>query len=136
MIISITILPLVILSFISLVFGNDFIGLSIDQTTLEVEWDDLEPIAFDLDPLIGAIVLVSLIAVAVVLLGLRVLGSGLSDDSIRILCVALSYIGIWLFLSVLAMPLLLSIEIFGTLIYTALTIGYTIGVIEKMSGVA
>jgi len=33
------------------------------------------------------------------------------------------------------MPLLLSIELFGTLIYTALTIGYTIGVVEKMSGV-
>lgn len=79
--------------------------------------------------------MVSSIAVAVVLLGLRVLGSGLSDDSIRILCVALSYIGIWLFLSILAMPLLFSIEIFGVLMYTALTIGYTIGVIEKMSGV-
>ena len=135
MLISITILPLVILSFLSLVLGNEFVGLFIGQENLAVELTELDPISFSLDPLLGAIVLVSAVAVAVMLLGLRILGSGLSDDSIRILCVALSYIGIWMFLSVLAMPLLLSIELFGALIYTALTIGYTIGVVEKMSGV-
>jgi len=115
--------------------GNEFVGLFIGQEDLAVELSELDPISFSLDPLLGAIVLVSAVAVAVMLLGLRILGSGLSDDSIRILCVALSYIGIWMFLSVLAMPLLLSIELFGALIYTALTIGYTIGVVEKMSGV-
>jgi len=135
LLISITILPLVILSFLSLVLGNEFVGLFIGQENLAVELTELDPISFSLDPLLGAIVLVSAVAVAVMLLGLRILGSGLSDDSIRILCVALSYIGIWMFLSVLAMPLLLSIELFGTLIYTALTIGYAIGVVEKMSGV-
>jgi len=123
------------LSFLSLVLGNEFVGLFIGQENLAVELTELDPISFSLDPLLGAIVLVSAVAVAVMLLGLRILGSGLSDDSIRILCVALSYIGIWMFLSVLAMPLLLSIELFGALIYTALTIGYTIGVVEKMSGV-
>jgi len=123
------------LSFLSIVLGNEFVGLFIGQKDLAVGLSELDPISFSLDPLLGAIVLVSAVAVAVMLLGLRILGSGLSDDSIRILCVALSYIGIWMFLSVLAMPLLLSIELFGTLIYTALTIGYTIGVVEKMSGV-
>ena len=135
MLISICILPLVILSILSLVLGNEFIGLFIGQESLAVELTELTPISFNFDPLLGAIVLISIVAVGVVLLGLRILGSGLSDDSIRIVCVALCYIGIWMFLSVLAMPLLFSIELFGTLIYTALTIGYTIGVIEKMSGV-
>jgi len=135
MLIVISILPMIVLSLLSLVFGNDFVGIVLDEDSLEIEWDQLEAITLELDPLIGAIVMIAIIAVAVMILGLRVLASGLSDSSVRIMCVALSYVGIWFFLSVLAMPLMVSIEIFGFIIYISLTLLFTIGVIEKMSGV-
>jgi len=135
MLIGISILPLIVLSLLSLVFGNDFVGIVLDEESMEIEWSELEPITLELDPLIGAIVMIAVIAVAVMILGLRVLASGLSDSSVRIMGVAISYVGIWFFLSVLAMPLIIGIEIFGFVIYISLTLTYTIGVIEKMSGV-
>jgi len=116
MLIGISILPLIVLSLLSLVFGNDFVGIVLDEESMEIEWSELEPITLELDPLIGAIVMIAVIAVAVMILGLRVLASGLSDSSVRIMGVAISYVGIWFFLSVLAMPLIIGIEIFGFVI--------------------
>jgi len=80
-------------------------------------------------------VIIIAIAVGMAVIGFRVLGSGLSDPSVRVLITAVVYTGIWTMLSLLAIPLLYGIEIFGTLIYIALSLGYVIGVIEKISGV-
>lgn len=94
---------------------------------------DLE-LEFKIDELTGAIEIILLIAIGIALLGIRFLGSGLSDQSVRILTISAIYSGIWIMLSLLATPLLLSIEIFGLLMYIGLSIGYILGVIEKLSG--
>jgi len=145
-IISITILPLIVLSILSVVFGNEFIGIPTDRSAIvgyaifnatitEMELPEREPEILNIDPLTGAITIIVILATATALLGIKVLGSGLSDDSVRVLITTTVYVSIWTILSLLAIPLISSIEIFGSLLYVCLTIGYIIGVIEKISGV-
>ena len=131
--ISISLLPLIVLSFISIIFGNDFVQYTIEG---EVRGDYLiiEQTYFNIDLMVGAIIIIITIASAVALIGLKILGTGLSDESVRTIIIAISYTTIWSVLSALAIPLLYSIDVFGILIYVALTIVFVIGVIEKMSG--
>lgn len=92
-------------------------------------------ISFNVDPITGAIMIIIAIASGMAIIGFRFLASGLADSSVRVLITAVSYTGIWTMLSLLAVPLLNGIEIFGVLIYVALSLLYVIGVIEKISGV-
>lgn len=145
-IISFTLVPLIVLSVLSVVFGNEFIGIIMERdaiigyamlnaTITEMEIPEAEPKMLNIDPITGAIGIIVIIATATALLGIKVLGSGLSDESVRVLITTTVYASIWTILSLLAIPLISSIEIFGSLIYIILTIGYVIGVIEKISGV-
>jgi len=140
-------LPMIVLTFISVIFGNEFLGISVSQeliSALEVngtvpEWLNVEGLTggeylFNIDLIIGAIAIITVIAVISIGVGIQVLGSGLSETSVKMIITALAYMGLWLVLSVLSMPLIFSIEIFGTLIYVGLTLGYVLGVVEKMTG--
>ena len=139
------VLSIIILSFLSVVFGNEFLGIWIEGRSLfgfaiinQTKTDTETSIGgthFNIDPLEGAIMIIIAIAVATAFVGIKVLGSGLSDPSVRVLITATAYTGLWLVLSVLASPLLFEIEVFGSLIYVSLSIIYVIGVIEKMTGV-
>lgn len=142
--INLTLLPLVILSFVAMVFGSDFVAISTDKTTITgysavnesatKSWYTSGKGYLNIDPLTGAIAIIMALAITVSIIGIKILGSGLSDESVRTLIIAITYTGIWTVLSILAYALLVSIEIFGLLIYVALTIGYVVGVIEKISG--
>jgi len=134
---------LLILTLISVVLGSNFTGSTTESTinneaivngsssTFEIAGTD---IVLNIDPVIGAIVIIIIIATLGALLGIQVLGSGISTESVRVLIIAISYTGIWGVLSALSMSLIISIEIFGSLIYVILTIGYVIGIIQKISG--
>ena len=143
--VNIALIPLLVLTFFAVIFGSSFVGVEIDQETIST-WlklnntlteSRIESIktTVNIDPLTGAIAIIIALAMATSIIGLRVLGSGLSDESVRTLTIAIIYTSIWTVLSVLAYPLFAGIELFGVLIYVALTIVFVIGVIEKIAGV-
>lgn len=142
MIIILTLVVLILLTFISVIFGNEFIGIPLEQeldfqvivngsvSTVKIEG---ETMLFNIDPILGTIAIIIAIGVFSGLIGVRILGSGISETSVRIISIGVVHTGLWLMLSILAMPLIISIEVFGTIIYIALTLGYTIGVVQKIS---
>ena len=142
MILSLSLIILVVLALFSVIIGNVFIGSQVENvigndliingtsTSVELEADAL----FSIDPflgLIGTIVVLVILATAV---GVQFLGSGLSPTSVRIIVLGTAYGGLWLMFSLLAEPLISSIEVFGSLIYITRTIGYIWGVGQKFSG--
>jgi len=86
-----------------------------------------------ISPITGALaIIIALVAVAV-LVGIQVLGSGISEQSVHTIIVVIGYASIWGVFSVLTLNLIISIELFGWLIYLTLTIIYMIGVMNKIS---
>lgn len=147
MIIALTISILSVLSFFSVILGEGFIGGTVNVivdntalvngslTTFVVEGQD---VLFQIDTsdlVIAGIALITAIIFVATIVGVQVLASGLSTASVRVIILATSYIGIWTALSILAFNLISSIEVFGSIIYISLTIGYSIGAIQKISGV-
>ena len=144
MLIIICLLPLIFLAFLSVLFGGDFIGYIIDESisgtattnitdTTVIDWATKE-VEFNIDPITGMISVLIAIAVFTILIGIQILASGLSDVSVKAMMVGVIYTGLWGVLSVLSIEVIKSIELIGSLIYVLLTVGYAIGVFEKMSG--
>lgn len=131
-----SLIPLIILSFFSIMFGNEFVRIEIEAVSISQGVDKYRTklTYFDIDPITGALATIIVIALAGGLIGIRFLGSGLSELSVRLVNVGLVYTAIWAFLSLLAYPLLRTIEIFGGVIYLFLTALYTFGVVDKMIG--
>ena len=146
MLIILCLLPLIAITFLSVLGGSEFIGVVVESSLFDKlgvngtgsEWIKLEGLtvsgSFNIHALEGAIAVIIVVAVVGIGFGINVLGSGLSETSVKLIVSALAYTGIWLLLSVLSSPLLFSIEVFGGIIYIALTLGYTIGVVNKMTG--
>ena len=143
MIIGLTLTILIVLTMLSFILGGVFVDVPIEiavegsQTTNEAVKTFDFPIGdfvFKIDPVAGLIVIFILIIVISALLGIQILASGLSPESIRFMMNAILYFGLWSLLSVMASGLIFGIEIFGTIIYITLTIAYVIGVIQKISG--
>lgn len=86
---------------------------------------------FYIDGLAGMIVIIIVIIAIACLVGLRIFSSGLSENSVKMLTLGITYIAIWSIFSTLAYPLIISIETFGLIIYLILSIGYVIGIIQK-----
>lgn len=153
-------LPMVVLTIISVVFGADWMGATGNF------WDDLwdgfvefckwlgrlqgeevpnggpeegtptsvpDDVFFNIDPIFGAIAIITIIGILAIAIGIKVVGSGLSEWSIRTAILVVAYVGLWTVLTILSMPLIKTIEIFGGIIYVSLTLGYTIGVIQKIA---
>ena len=83
--------------------------------------------------IISALLILATIILVALGTGIQVLASGLSPASVRIFILITGYTGIWTALSVLVFSLIVSIEIFGSVIYVSLTIAYVIGVVQKIS---
>ncbi len=146
MIITITLSILVILTLFSLILGENFIGATTNvivdntalvngsTTTFFVEGQD---VLFQIDTAVllnsGIALIVAIIIVATIT-GIQVLGSGLNANSAKIIILITGYIGIWTSLSIVAFNLITSIEIFGSIIYISITIAYSIGVLQNISG--
>ena len=144
--VNIALIPLLVLTFIAIIFGSSFVSITIEQEAIST-WlklnntlteSRIEQIntTINIDELTGAITIIIALAMITSVIGLRVLGSGLSDESVRTLTIAIIYTSIWTILSILAYSLFAIIELFGLLIYVCLTIIFVIGVIEKISGVS
>lgn len=142
LIISLTLLIMGVLTIFSIVLGSDLsstligggwdTGLIVNDTSTTLEFAGDEGL-FAIDPTVATIAVFVVIVAIVAVLGIQVLGSGLSPESIKIMMACILYGAIWGILSVLAMPLIIAIEVFGTVIYMVLLIGYIVGVIEKIS---
>lgn len=144
MLIIVPLFIIIVLTFISIIVGKDYISdtfvITIDNealvegnvSTFVVESTD---VVFEVDALVGAIVIIIVIITIAGIIGIQVLGSGLSPESVRIIITATAYAGLWGTLSVLASGIIFDIELFGGVIYIGLTIVYVIGVLQKVSGV-
>lgn len=146
MLIGITLMIMIVLMFFSIILGETLISstqnVAIDNsalvngslTTYVVEGQD---ILFQIDTATletaGIALLVTIIAVASIT-GIQVLGSGLNSESVRVIILATAFTGLWAMLSILAFNLIITIAVFGTIIYIALTLGYSIGVIQRLTG--
>ena len=131
------------MTLISVLLGSSFtdtlVSTTIDNeaiingtiTSFEI-WNT--DIILNIDPIIGAISIIIVVATVGAVIGIQILASGLSPESVRVLIMAIAYTGVWTVLSILSFPLITSIEIFGGLIYVILTIGYVIGIIQKLGG--
>jgi len=143
MIIGLTLAILTLLTFMSIILGTDWTS-SLIETTIDSQAliDDVgstfevlnTDVVLNIDPILGAIAMIIVIASVGALVGIQVLASGLSSESVRTLIIAIAYSGLWGVLSILSLPLIASIAVLGSLIYISLTIGYVYGVIDKIGG--
>ena len=133
---------MLILTLFSIIVGLDFISITMRvEYSQEVNIDEVPSIfdigavgqGFYIDPLVGALVILTAIIVIAGIIGIQILGSGLSDEGHRTVMICTIYAGLWTLLSVLSAPMIFSIEIVGAFIYIILTILYIIGVIKKIS---
>ena len=88
---------------------------------------------FYIDEFTGALVIIIAIMIIATLIGLQILGSGLSDTSVRIISIGITYYGIWSIFSILSYELIVSIEVIGALMYILLTVVFTIGLVQKFT---
>jgi len=141
--ISLSLLILGVLVVFSVVLGGNLSGttltgtvksdLIVNETTTTIEFTG-EDLLFSIDPTIATIAAFVVIGGLAAALGIQILGSGLSPESIKIIITCILYGTLWGLLSILAMPLILSIEVFGTIIYVILLISYIVGVIQSITG--
>ena len=67
--------------------------------------------------------------------GIDVVGSGLSEHSVKLLSNSVLYFGLWGIFSSIAIPLILEIPMyFGVFIYAILTLMYIVGVLSMNNG--
>lgn len=146
MLIGLSLLIMITLTFLSVILGESFIGstvnVGIDNTALvngstSTYFVEAQDLLFQIDTsslIIAGIILISTIIAVASITGIQVLGSGLNTQSVRVIIIATSFIGLWASLSILAFNLISRIQVFGGLIYIGITIAYSIGVIQKISG--
>lgn len=140
--IGITLTIIIVLTILSVISGGDFASgtaeggltneLIVNGTTSTIQYEEYDT-TFGIDPLTGAIALLIIIIAIASIIGLQIFGSGLSDTSVRAIRSAIMYIGLWSTFSLLALPLIFDIAIYGSIIYVILTIGYAIGVYKQIS---
>lgn len=142
MLIEITLTILIVITLFSIIVGSSFTGNVIEnvvdnelivngtESTIGLDSSTL----FNIDPVIGFTLTIIVIVSLSAILGIQFLGSGLSPTTVRVMIIGIAYAGIWVVFSLLAEPLISSIDTFGALIYVSLTIFYVIGVVQKIAG--
>lgn len=143
MLIELCLMVLFAITLLSIMSGGSFTSgitenaiyneIIINGTTTTVEYGDAN-LTFAIDPLIGGLVMLTIVVTIAILLGIRAVGSGLADTSIATIRTAIMYLGIWITLSLTSAPLIESITTIGSVIYISLTIFYIIGVFQKITG--
>lgn len=132
---------LLLITIFSVITGNVFTSYSdsmgVDSSVLVngTGTDFVVPtqnITFQVDSLIGAMIMIVVLATLIAIIGLRVLASGLSETSVKTLRTSIAYAGLWGVLSVLSYGLIVSIQTFGFIIYVVLSLLFVIGVFIKL----
>lgn len=134
---------MLVILFFSLIFDYSFIGSSttntvnndllINGSTSSLSTQDYT-FAVNIDPTIGLLTIIIAVITLASIIGIQILGSGLSDTSIHVITVLTAYYGLWIALTVMVSGFIFQIELFGALIYMSLTIMYSIGIIQKITG--
>lgn len=96
----------------------------------ELELDNAE-LSLDFTMTVGLVAVIAG-AIALGLIGLNVLGSGLSDFSVKIIWNGIVFYGLWSIFSVLGYNSIASIPTFGVIFWFLLTFVYSLGVFGKM----
>lgn len=146
MILTISFGILLLITILALVLGNNFIkfitSIGIDNNSFVNGVSNSfvvnnTDVLFSIDStqIGGAILIltVTMIALAAVL-GITVLATGLNTNSIKTILYAVVLGGTWALLSTLSFPLIVSIEVFGAVIYILLTVGFVVGAFQLISG--
>lgn len=103
---------------------------TLNGTSQELELEE-GSLSLNFDMTIGLIVIV-LSAIALGLIGLNVLGSGLSDRSVKIIWNGIVFYGLWAVFSIMGYNSIASIPYFGALVWFSLTLFYSLGIFSKM----
>lgn len=141
--ITLSLLILGVLTIFSMILGENLSGTMLQGTyssgaivngsTTTMEFGDTD-LLFIIDPTVLGIAAFVVIAGLAAVLGIQVVATGLSGESIKVIMACILYGVVWILLSIFAMPLILSINVFGVVIYTVLLIGYIVGVIQAIVG--
>jgi len=90
-------------------------------------------VSVGINEITGAIAIIIVLVSIAVVVGIKVFGSGISEQSVKVIIVITGYVSIWGVFSALTLNLINSIEIFGWVIYLILTIIYMVGVMNKLT---
>jgi len=115
--------------------GSQEQGLEGSQTlNAETSTLELESGSLSLDyTLSTGIIIITVSAIALGLIGLNVFGSGLSSFSVKIIWNGIVFYGLWLIFSVTGFNFFSSIPHYvGAVFWIGLTLVYSLGVFEKM----
>ncbi len=133
---------LLFLTFLSIITGNSFITTTIDASytyeqilngsTSELGQEYVQ--VLNLDPVYEALGWIGIVGGIAVISGVAILGSGLNTVATHWLTYLTFFTSLWVILTILPLPLIASIEVFGVLIYLLLTIIYAISVILWIGG--
>ena len=105
---------------------------TLDETEQELR-QEMKDAVFNVNMVTGFIVLIISIVVVGVLAGLRVLGSGLSEYSVKLIYNSTTYYGLWGIFSVLGFTLFSNIPYsFGLFFWFGLTLVYSLGFFETL----
>lgn len=91
-------------------------------------------VEFNLGTSLGLIGLIVGIIVLATIAGLRVFGTGTSDTSVKTIVLGTFALTLWGVFSILAMPTLTLVPLFGVIFYFGLTCMYTVGIFNSLSG--
>lgn len=91
-------------------------------------------LVFDIDFVTGFLAVIIGIAILGAVLGITVLGSGLSERTQRIILVSAVGLGLWAIFSLLTYDLIASIPVFSTMMWLGFTFIYMIGFIKEING--
>lgn len=109
--------------------GNQTLG----ETEQELQQESTDAV-FDINMTTGIIALIIGLVVVGVLAGIRVLGSGLSEFSVKLIYNSTVYYGLWGIFSALSFPVFLTIPTFGLLLWLSLTLLYSLGFFQTTHG--
>ena len=95
---------------------------------------EISDAVFDINMTTGIVALIiGLVAIGVIA-GIRVLGSGLSEYSVKLIHKSATYYGLWGVFSALSFGLFSGIPTFGLFIWLGLTLVYSLGFFSTLDG--
>lgn len=102
-----------------------------EEKSLAIDESEYE---FAINETQGILAIIIAVSVIVSLIGIRVLGSGLSEMTIKILYNTIFFYGIWALFSVFSLELLLLVPVGGWIVYCGLTGLLSFGIVRQING--
>ena len=141
--IGITLFVMFMLVVFSLITGNSMIGTPVYEvisselidngTSTVVDFSVVNGV-FGVTELSLGIGMIAVILAVAVGFSVQVVGTGLSENGSRMIIYSAFYVSLWVILSLLAEPLISSIDVFGSMIYMLLTVTYVVGIMKSYFG--